>query len=41
MPIFAHDFPIKTFKSATGYVTTCTSNVWESERRFSLRPLML
>jgi RND superfamily putative drug exporter len=22
LPIFAHRFPIKTFKSATGYVTT-------------------
>ena len=38
LPIFAHRFPIKTFKSATGYVTTCTSKMQKGERSFNLRP---
>ena len=38
LPIFAHRFPIKTFKSATGYVTTCTRKMQKGERSFNLRP---
>ncbi|TNV70772.1 hypothetical protein FGO68_gene497 [Halteria grandinella] len=38
LPIFAHGFPIKTSKSATGYVITCTSKMQKGERSFNLRP---
>ena len=38
LPIFAHGFPIKTFKSATGYVITCTTKMHKGERSFNLRP---
>jgi hypothetical protein len=38
LPIFAHRLPIKTFKSATGYVTTCTTKMQKGERRIYLRP---
>ena len=38
LPIFAHGFPIKTYKSATGYVTTCTNKMQKGERSFNLRP---
>ena len=38
LPKFAHGFPIKTFKSATGFVITCTTNMQKGERSFNLRP---
>jgi hypothetical protein len=37
LPISAHRFPIKTSKSATGYVTTCTTKMQKGERSFNLR----
>ena len=38
LPIFAHRFPIKTSKSATGFVITCTTKMQKGERSFNVRP---
>jgi hypothetical protein len=41
LPIFAHRFPIKTSKSATGYVTTCTNIFGQSKRELSSRTIKI
>ncbi len=35
LPIFAHGFPIKTSKSATGYAATCTNFFGQSKRELT------
>jgi hypothetical protein len=41
LPIFAHRFPIKTFKSATGCVRACTNIFRQSERELSSRTIKI